>query len=67
MLKDFSHWQEFGDLKQAHSELQLLYRERTLELEKTADALALHGDTYKKLHRQVSYFSLLSSFEDELM
>ncbi|XP_037782449.1 protein fantom-like [Penaeus monodon] len=48
---------EFGDLKQAHSELQLLYRERTLELEKTADALALHGDTYKKLHRQMDHMA----------
>ncbi|ROT85879.1 putative protein fantom-like [Penaeus vannamei] len=48
---------EFGDLKQAHSELQLLYRERTLELEKTADALALHGDTYKKLHKQMDHMA----------
>ncbi|XP_042886343.1 X-linked retinitis pigmentosa GTPase regulator-interacting protein 1-like isoform X2 [Penaeus japonicus] len=48
---------EFGDLKQAHSELQLLYRERTLELEKTAEALALHGDTYKKLHRQMDHMA----------
>ncbi|XP_047474176.1 protein fantom-like [Penaeus chinensis] len=48
---------EFGDLKQAHSELQLLYRDRTLELEKTAEALSLHGDTYKKLQRQMDHMA----------
>ncbi|XP_071514163.1 protein fantom-like isoform X2 [Panulirus ornatus] len=45
--------QEVEDLKQAHSELQLLYRERTLELEKITATLASHSETYKALQNQV--------------
>ncbi|XP_069942029.1 protein fantom isoform X3 [Cherax quadricarinatus] len=42
------------DLRQAHSELQLLYREKMLELEKITSTLTSHAETYKALENQVA-------------
>ena len=44
---------ELEKLKQSHYELQLLYREKTLELERTSEALSHHGDTYKSLKNEI--------------
>ncbi|KAK8746681.1 hypothetical protein OTU49_017133 [Cherax quadricarinatus] len=46
--------QAVEDLRQAHSELQLLYREKMLELEKITSTLTSHAETYKALENQVA-------------
>ncbi|KAK7021976.1 hypothetical protein SK128_006310, partial [Halocaridina rubra] len=44
---------ELENLKQSYSELQLLYREKKLELEKTAQTLSSHASTYKNLQLEI--------------
>ncbi|XP_069183778.1 protein fantom isoform X2 [Procambarus clarkii] len=41
-------------LREAHSELQLVYREKMLELEKITSTLTSHSQTYKALQDQVT-------------
>lgn len=54
MLIYHKSWlQEMEELRRVHSELQLLYREKTLELERTTAALTSHSQTYKALQDQV--------------
>ncbi|XP_068234786.1 LOW QUALITY PROTEIN: protein fantom-like [Palaemon carinicauda] len=50
---DAISYEEFEKLRQSHSELQLLYREKTLELERTSQALARHATTYKSLKDEI--------------
>ncbi|XP_066972238.1 protein fantom-like isoform X2 [Macrobrachium rosenbergii] len=45
--------EEFEKLRQSYSELQLLYREKTLELERTSQALGRHATTYKSLRDEI--------------
>ncbi|XP_042229412.1 protein fantom-like isoform X2 [Homarus americanus] len=55
--EDASHnisLKEFEEAKHKHSELQLLYREKTLELERITATLTTHSETYKALQNQVS-------------
>ncbi|XP_050723275.1 protein fantom-like isoform X2 [Eriocheir sinensis] len=44
---------EFERLREAHSELQLLYREKNRELEQLSTTLTSHSSTYRALQAQV--------------
>lgn len=48
-------------LREAHSELQLLYREKNRELEQLSATLASHSSTYQALQAQVREAVLYSS------
>ena len=47
---------ELSELRKKYSELQLLHREKALELQTTSLLLASHADTYRGLQAQVSLF-----------
>lgn len=47
--------QEFEKLREAHSELQLLYREKSRELEQLSVTLTSHSTTYQALQAQVCH------------
>lgn len=49
--------QEYDTLREAHSELQLLYRERTRELETMTSTITAHSSTYDALQKKVQISS----------